>query len=119
MSEAPALEAAPSASIEASAVAVGAAGVEALARMPAERRVRVLAEIVRTQDYFGILHVERTASTEELRASHASLRALLSIDALPPELVGLAREVIRSLDEARDVLSVPALRASYQQHLRP
>lgn len=86
-----------------------------------EARLRALAALVRTSDYFTILGIDPSASAAEIAEAHRRIRALIGTDDLArtPELIHVAREVIRSIDEARDVLSIPELRAAYQQHLKP
>jgi len=76
---------------------------------------------VRTSDYFTILGVDPSAAPDAIAAAHRRLRRNLRAEDFQknPELYGLAREVLRSIDEAWDVLSVPELRAAYQQHLKP
>ena len=77
-------------------------------------RLRALAERVRSSDYFTMLGISESAASEHVEAAHRRLRSLVPHDADP----SLAREVIRSLDQARDVLKVPELRAAYLRHLR-
>lgn len=90
-------------------------------RSDRERDLRAYAEIVRTSDYFTILGVDRNAPSEAIAAAHRRLRRSLRAEDFQknPELYGIAREVLRSIDEAWDVLSVPELRSAYQQHLKP
>ena len=82
-------------------------------------RLRALAELVRTSDYFTILGVDTRATKAAVDEAHHQLRGLIDVEdyARDPDLLRLAREVIRSLDEARDVLRVPELRSAYQLHL--
>lgn len=79
-----------------------------------------MAEMIRTSDYFTMLAVGEQASAAEIDDAHARLRALVPSDANPHdgEAQALLREVVRSLDEARDVLKVPELRAAYLRHRR-
>jgi DNA-binding response OmpR family regulator len=83
-------------------------------------RLRALESVIRTGDYFEILGVDRGATAGEVEEAHRSLMALIEDDeaTLDPELASVAREVRRSLDEARDVLVDPELRRAYEQHLK-
>jgi CheY-like chemotaxis protein len=94
---------------------------ESLSRLDPEARLVALANIVRTSDYFTILGLTFEAETEAVIAAHGALRRLVRIEDFQrsPDLFFLARDVLRTLDEARDVLAVPALRAAYRRHLRP
>lgn len=92
--------------------------VEALAALDDEERVRAMAEMVRTHDYFGILDVDTTASGPAIDEAHREMRQLVP-DAISEELESMVREVLRSVDEARDVLMIPELRAAYEHHLEP
>ncbi len=87
---------------------------------PGLARLRAMAEMIRTSDYFTMLAVGEQASAAEIDDAHARLRALVPSDANPHdgEAQALLREVVRSLDEARDVLKVPELRAAYLRHRR-
>jgi hypothetical protein len=87
----------------------------------AEVKLKAFAERIRTSDYFAILGVAPDADAQEIREAHRALRFDLRLDELArsPDLLEIAREVRRALDEARDVLLVPELRAKYQQHLKP
>jgi hypothetical protein len=89
--------------------------------LDAAGRLRALADLVNANDYFAILGVEPDASASEVEAAHGRLIDLIDTDALGMDLklVELARQVRRSLDEARDVLVNPELRAAYQRHLEP
>jgi curved DNA-binding protein CbpA len=91
-----------------------------LARLDGVSRVHALAELVRTSDYFTILGVDPAATNHAIDQAHHRLRSMIPTADLAddPETLRLAREVLRSLDEARDVLSVPQLRAAYRQHLK-
>ena len=93
----------------------------AMASLEPKARVRALAELVRTSDYFTILGVDTSATKAAIDEAHHHLRSLVRAPEYEaePQLLALAREVIRSLDEARDVLKVPELRAAYQRHLKP
>jgi DnaJ-class molecular chaperone len=92
-----------------------------MASLEPKARVRALAELVRTSDYFTILGVDTSATKAAIDEAHHHLRSLVRAPEYEaePQLLALAREVIRSLDEARDVLKVPELRAAYQRHLKP
>jgi CheY-like chemotaxis protein len=91
------------------------------APIEAEAKLKAFAERMRTSDYFAILGVRPDADPEAIREAHRSIRFELRLDELvrSPDLLELAREVRRGLDEARDVLLVPELRAQYQRHLKP
>lgn len=72
---------------------------------------------VRECDYFEILGVGAEASGDEVRAAHARLRdraKALARESSTPR--GHLEEVQSALDEARDVLSVPSLRAAYARN---
>ncbi len=90
-------------------------------RLDPPSRLRALARLVRANDYFTILGVTPTSAPDEVRAAHRRLTELIDTDVISvdPDLVELAREIRRSLDEARDVLADPTLKAAYQQHLKP
>jgi hypothetical protein len=90
-------------------------------RTTREHELRAYAEVIRTSDYFTILGVEPGAPAEAIAAAHRRITKSLRPEDFQknPELYGLAREVLRSVDEAWDVLSVPELRTAYQQHLKP
>ncbi len=87
-----------------------------LEQLDADARVRALAEVVRTRDYFDILSVDATATEPAIAEAHRRVRSLVP-KRVPAELEAIAREVLRSVDEARDVLLIPELRAAYEQHL--
>ena len=93
---------------------------DALRTLPALARLRALAEMVRTSDYFTMLGVDENASWQDVDEAHRRLRGMVPTLQEAPEPSGppLAREVIRSIDEARDVLKIPELRAAYLRHLR-
>lgn len=93
----------------------------ALAALEPRERLRALAELVRTSDYFTILGVDASATKLQIDEAHHHLRRMIEVEAFEqePALRAMAREVARSLDEARDVLKVPQLRAAYQRHLKP
>lgn len=91
---------------------------EALALLDAEERVRAMAERVRTKDYFGILDVEPNASRKAIDDAHRRIRKLVPQD-VSGDLEHMVREVLRSVDEARDILMIPELRAAYEHHLEP
>jgi len=87
------------------------------------RKRRIMAEhaLALESDYFGVLGLPRSASTDEVRRAHVALRRELA-----PEAVGatLGRElcaeigtIAEVLDEALRVLSSPLLRPAYQQSL--
>lgn len=92
-----------------------------LAELERASRLRALAELVRTSDYFTILGVDASATKADIDEAHHHLRAMIDIQSFEadPPMLALAREVIRSIDEARDVLKVPELRSAYQRHLKP
>ena len=80
-------------------------------------------QLTRTIPALGIaimLGVEEAASKDDIDAAHQVLRELVRIDNFrdDAELFAIAREVGRSLDEARDVLRVAELRVAYLQHLK-
>jgi hypothetical protein len=89
--------------------------------LDAPGRLRALADLVNANDYFTILGVASDAEAGEVDDAHERLIQLIDLTAIAidPDLVELARRVRRSLDEARDVLVNPELRAAYQQHLKP
>ncbi len=93
----------------------------ALGALEPRDRLRALAELVRTSDYFTILGVDFSASKLQIDEAHHHLRRMIEIESFEqdPAMRAMAREVVRSLDEARDVLKVPQLRAAYQRHLKP
>jgi hypothetical protein len=93
----------------------------ALAELEETKRLKALAELVRTSDYFTILGVDASATKADIDEAHHHLRTMIQVQAFEADatLLALAREVIRSLDEARDVLKVPELRTAYQRHLKP
>ncbi|MEQ8280793.1 MAG: hypothetical protein RMA76_39140 [Deltaproteobacteria bacterium] len=94
---------------------------EALRSLEPRARLAALAELVRTSDYFTILGVDGSATKHQIDEAHHHLRRMIDVEAFEsePSLRATAREVARSLDEARDVLKVPQLRAAYQRHLKP
>lgn len=70
---------------------------------------------VREADYFEVLGVAVEATTDEVRAAHAQLRASLGeVGAAVPR--AQLDEMLAAIDEARDVLSEPALRAAYARN---
>ncbi len=91
-----------------------------LVELEAETRLRALLELVRTSDYFTILGIDWNASKAAIDEAHYHLRSTVRLEHFrhDPNLLEVAQEVIRGLDEARDVLSVPELKTAYQQHLR-
>lgn len=91
-----------------------------LVELEAETRLRALLELVRTSDYFTILGIDWNASKAAIDEAHYHLRSTVRLEHFrhDPNLREVAQEVIRGLDEARDVLSVPELKTAYQQHLR-
>ena len=92
--------------------------VQALAELDDESRVHAMAEMVRTRDYFGILEVDAQASRKTIDDAHQRVRALIPRD-VGHELESMVREVLRSVDEARDILMIPELRAAYEHRLEP
>ena len=76
--------------------------------------------MVRTSDYFTILGVDENASKQDIDEAHHQLRGMVPVEHDPRNTgaPALIREVVRSLDQARDVLKVPELRAAYLRHLR-
>lgn len=72
-----------------------------------------LLRAVREADYFEILGVSVEATVEDVKAAHAGLRASLAGMGAPRLQLD---EVQAALDEARDVLSEPALRAAYTRN---
>lgn len=74
-----------------------------------------LLKKVREADYFEILGVAADASGEEIRAAHEAIHASLAEigSAVPPPQLEEAKAAV---DEARDVLSEPALRAAYTRN---
>ena len=89
-----------------------------LAELSSHERVHALAEMVRTQDYFGILDIDTSANRKAISDAHQRIRSLVPDD-LGGDLELMVREVLRSVDEARDVLMIPELRAAYEHHLEP
>jgi hypothetical protein len=89
--------------------------------LDASGRLRALADLVNANDYFTILGVAPDSDAADVEEAHERLIQLIDLTAvaIDPDLVDLARQVRRSLDEARDVLVNPELRAAYQQHLKP
>lgn len=70
---------------------------------------------VREADYFEILGVSLESSVDDVRAAHAALRASLAeVGTAVPRLH--LEEMLAAVDEARDVLSEPALRAAYARN---
>lgn len=84
-------------------------------------RLAALAELVRTSDYFTILGVDHAANKSAIDQAHHRLRSLVAgpEHQEDPESRKLSAEVLRSLDEARDVLKIPELRTAYLRHLKP
>lgn len=77
--------------------------------------VEALLRRVREADYFEILGVGVESTPEEARGAHASLCASLAeAGAAVPR--GRLEEIQAALDEARDVLCEPALRAAYTRN---
>jgi DnaJ-class molecular chaperone len=62
--------------------------------------------------------VDPSASGQTIDDAHRRMRSLVP-DEVSAELEAMAREVLRSVDEARDILMIPELRAAYEQHLGP
>ncbi|MBX2813010.1 MAG: hypothetical protein KTR25_14435 [Myxococcales bacterium] len=89
-----------------------------LAELNQQERVRYLAEMVRTRDYFGILGIDGSANRRAIDEAHQRVRSLIP-DQVQTELESTVREVLRSVDEARDILIIPELRAAYEHHLTP
>ena len=74
--------------------------------------------MVRTSDYFAMLGVDAAASSRDVAQAHQRLRSLVPAEVeRDPSARLLSREIVRSLDQARDVLTVPELRAAYLRHL--
>lgn len=94
-----------------------AGGHGALGALSPEQRLQALFELVRSSDYFTILGVGGDATKRQIDDAHQQLRRLLDPAALDPAQAAQAREVLRSVDEARDVLRVPALREAYLKNL--
>lgn len=92
----------------------------ALSSLDPVTRLKALAGLIRSSDYFGILGVNEGASSEDVDRAHRRLVLMIDEKATSrdPELGALAREVRRSLDEARDVLANPELADAYLQHLK-
>jgi curved DNA-binding protein CbpA len=90
-----------------------------LAGLPADQRVRQLAHLARTADYFALLDLSPDASTEAVERSAAFLGEVIrsAMQTQAPGVRALAEEVLRVVEEARHVLSAPDLRAAYQKHL--
>ena len=70
---------------------------------------------VREADYFEILGVPLESTVDDVRAAHAALRASLAdVGTAVPR--AQLEEMLAAVDEARDVLSEPALRAAYARN---
>jgi hypothetical protein len=89
--------------------------------LDAAGRLEALADLVNSNDYFAILGVTADSDAADVEEAHERLIQLIDLTAIAidPDLTELARRVQRSLDEARDVLVNPELRAAYQRHLKP
>lgn len=89
------------------------------AKAATERRDKGFAEAllkkVREADYFEILGVAVEATTEDVGVAHALLRASLADVGTTVSRLQL-EEMLAAVDEARDVLSEPALRAAYSRN---
>lgn len=107
---------APTTSAEAAPLASAKEGL--LASLESEARVRAMAEMVRTHDYFGILDIDASATRKAIDDAHQRMRNLVPED-VGDDLESMVQEVLRSVDEARDVLIIPELRAAYEHHLEP
>ena len=82
---------------------------------PDKSLVDALLKKVREADYFEILGVTESASTDEVRSAHAALRgSLAALDGAVPR--AQLEELLGGLDEARDVLCEPVLRAAYARN---
>lgn len=117
---APAHPAPPAAAAEAEVFGGRAPHPEAEGLEPSAR-IRHLADLARHADYFRILDVPRDAGPEAVAAAHAVLVRRLTTAArdADPSLAPVVRELLRTLDEAREVLSVPEMREAYREHRGP
>lgn len=89
-------------------------------RMEPSARIRHLADLARHADYFRILDVPDDAGPETVTAAHAVLVRRLTDAArdADPSLAPVVRELLRTLDEAREVLTVPEMREAYREQRR-
>jgi curved DNA-binding protein CbpA len=88
--------------------------------MEPSARIRHLADLARHADYFRILDVPDDAGPETVTAAHAVLVRRLTDAArdADPSLAPVVRELLRTLDEAREVLTVPEMREAYREQRR-
>lgn len=105
----------PSAPAKAKANGTAAKGASDTAARRDNGFAEGLLRKVREADYFEILGVAVESSAADVLAAHAQLRAsVLEAGPAVPRLQ--AEEMLAALDEARDVLSEPALRAAYARN---
>jgi len=96
------------------AAAAASNGIEAAAKRDKGFAEGLLRK-VREADYFEILGVSVESPLDDIRAAHSQLRAsLLEVGTAVPRLQ--LEEMLAAVDEARDVLSEPALRAAYARN---
>ena len=82
-------------------------------------RIRRLVRLARTSDYFRLLDLTPDADSLAAQRAHAFVRSLVPHRELgeDPSWSALCDEVLEILDEARAVLSDPALRDAYRAHV--